>query len=359
MGLKMFFKRKKKPKKELGPSVILPVKKRRSKKKNRRNFKQLSNIKKTILFVFVLVLFFLLVGGFLFLAFNIIHSLKSSVTKKTKIEYISELENIPAYPESYSVFNDVKDKKTILPLQIEGILVYKRPSGVNSNEIYNYYKDLLPKRGWTFIKFVPYDTENAKLGQYWFKDKIGLQIVVDEQYIWYRKLTLKQAKTLLQDEAKADALKRKIVLSSADQVLLPDFPWKLTIPGDYIIRYKSSNLDSWRTLLIKDPAKDDTVVLEPIAKFDGKPFEDYVDQWIRSEHHEWEIISTNADSIKGKSCIRVTISSQESDNIIAIVWLNTKNSIVYALYDEKGNTDLFKFVSTNIKQAPKTRNDPH
>ena len=306
-----------------------------------------------------MVLFFLLVGGFLFLAFNIIHSLKSSVTKKTKIEYISELENIPAYPESYSVFNDVKDKKTILPLQIEGILVYKRPNGVNPNEIYNYYKDLLPKRGWTFIKFVPYDTENAKLGQYWFKDKIGLQIVVDEQYIWYRKLTLKQAKTLLQDEAKADALKRKIVLSSADQVLLPDFPWKLTIPGDYIIRYKSSNLDSWRTLLIKDPAKDDTVVLEPIAKFDGKPFEDYVDQWIRSEHHEWEIISTNADSIKGKSCIRVTISSQESDNIIAIVWLNTKNSIVYALYDEKGNTDLFKFVSTNIKQAPKTRNDPH
>ena len=369
MGLKNLRKKNKRKVKRKQASVVVlhhksSKKNRKFKRKSQRNF--FYKLGRKIGYVFLVIVFFTILIFSAIFIFNLIKSLKKAVVKEDKVDVIHELYNIPTFPNSYSVYQFVDNTKTIAPLKAEGIYVYKKPSQTSIPDVYRYYKDNLVNNGWTFVKFVPFETDIAKLGQYWINEdkSIGLQIVVDEQYIWYRKLTVKQAKTLLQDEAKSDAMKRKIVLSQEDQFLLPDFPWQLQVPGEYIIRYQNSDLDSWRKLIIYAQNKDDYVILEPIAKFEGKPFEDYLNQWLDKYHKEWQLINTNADFVKGKSCIQVEMKSNEKEDdnsslISAVVWLNTKNSIVYILFDEKGKTNLFNFVLQNIKETPKTRFDAH
>lgn len=85
-------------------------------------------------------------------------------------------------------------------------------------------------------------------GDYWenpSKD-LGLRIYERVNDIWYERLSISDAKQGLSRLAKQE-IERELVLASSEGTdLLPDFPWTLKVPVEYVTSYYATDEENYR-----------------------------------------------------------------------------------------------------------------
>lgn len=320
------------------------------KQKRKINVKKYSNI----LLIFLIPTIFILV---IFFAIKLITNIRNTDKDKYTAENVIGLENVPAYPNSEFIFKTNIEDTSVTNFISSGNSAYRIPTGEDIEDVYEYYSTKLVELGWIYIQTVPTASEEMKSGMYWTKEDQGLRIYSKFNDVWYEVITQSEAMSGLRTRVEEEIARELLLVDEDMQDLLPDFPWVLQIPKEYVISYKSANLENLRLVELKKLGEDQTITLTPISKYTSDTLDIYLEKYVdtlNAEEGQRCIISTTilaytdyAKALKG------TISCKEGIHDIAVL-IDPNNNIAYILDSNVQDTEFFETVFTNIKPQDDT-----
>ena len=269
--------------------------------------------------------------------------------KDYQIGDVLGLEGIPEYPNSYFLFQNNLNDSIVKEFLFTGNSAYRLDEDKGSEEIEQYYKEVLPKSGWVLVEEVALGTEDKKYGQYWIKEGKGLRIYKKFKDIWYESITEEEAKNALSNRVK-DAIEREMLMASSEkQSLLPDYPWRIEIPKEYIIKYSATGIKDFRAVSFQKLGSSDIVEIFPVSKI-GKELDFILEDYCKlksTEDTKYSIVNTVPISFREYLALKGTVSYPTGILEIAVV-PNSYNSMVYVISSTKQNDPLFGYILENI-----------
>jgi len=339
-------KERKKQKKEY-PSPRNIVKIKQSKKDNLRIKKvKREKIKQRLINTTTLALgiILILILGYLTVAF--VSDLRGGTTvEDIRYDQISIVgfDNIPVYPQSEFVYEDMREKDSVQNMLSKGISVYRLPVNTTSQEVYDYYKQNLPKHGWVKKFRVITSTEDKLFGQYWVQDGKGLRIYVQNNDIWYETISAQEAKTALAERREREIQRQRILEAEGTQRLLPHYPWQLEIPGNYRIKY--SEEEKGESVKIAKIGEGKKYYIRPLGKAEEKTFDEYLENFSEKEDLEVTERYTTTEYHHGDEIMHFSLKEGEG-----ILVQNRINYKTYIMYTNTQEDDFFDYVIENIRE---------
>ena len=299
--------------------------------------------------IFILILFTI---GFLFLLLAFIKNLRKQKPVDVITENVVGLTDIPAFPGSQFIFKDDMENRSVSTFISSGNSAYKIPNGKNIEDVYEFYQEQLPERGWEFAISVPIASETMESGEYWIKENSGLRIYTKYHDVWYETITKTEAENGLADRVK-QKIDRDLLLANEDaQDLLPDFPWLLKVPREYVITYSVAPYDNMRVLQLKKLGSEENISLTPIDKYHGGGLDYYLDKYIeyknKGKKDKCGIKKTTVAYTPYSSAVRGEISCNDGLHDIAVI-VNPNKGVTYILDSNLMENPYFDEVLKNLK----------
>jgi hypothetical protein len=199
---------------------------------------------------------------------------------------------------------------------------------------------------------VSMEVPDKEYGQYWTKDNVGLRIYSKFNDVWYETITIAEAQSGLAERVQQETAMNLLLTDDAAQDLLPDFPWILKVPKEYLISYKSSDFDSTlQQLSLTKIGTEEKLNLVPVAKIGDKPLDyalnDYVSTLNKSSDSRWGVINTFVVSTNLGAGLKGVIGTKTEDRDVAVIQ-DTYNQTIYVLDSNVANNPFFDFVLSNI-----------
>lgn len=261
------------------------------------------------------------------------------------------LKDIPQYPGSEFIFANTQDTLVVKQFLAQGNSVYRLPKSINTQDVEKYYLEQLPNKGWELVNTVVIGTEDKKYGQYWVKEGKGLRIYIKFKDAWYETLTEKDSREALAQRVKEEIEREMLMASSEKQDLLPDYPWEIQIPKEYIIRYGASKYKDYRIATFQKIGTNEVIEIYPAGSWKGKELDYILDdycEYISDDESTWKVVSTTVATFRGELSLNGSITSKDKTKIVKVI-PNAYNNIVYILSTEKQNDPLFEYLFENIK----------
>lgn len=341
------------PRKKSSSSKILRKKKktlfgRRGKPFRRKKSFDAEKFKKGSVIVFGILVGIVL----LYLLFILIINLRKQKPADVITENVVGLVDIPAFPGSSFLFENDTENTAVSAFISSGASAYKIPNKKNIEDVYEFYQEQLPDRGWAFIILAPIASETMESGQYWVKESIGLRIYTKHRDVWYETITKEQAENGLADRVKK-RVERDLLLRDEDaQDLLPDFPWVLKVPREYVISYTVAPYENMRALVMKKLGSEEKLSLLPIDKYHGKGLDYYLDRYVEYRNKEGEeacgIKKTTIAYAPYSSVVRGEVSCNDGLHDVAVI-VNPNIGIVYILDSNLAQNPYFDEVLKNLQ----------
>lgn len=292
----------------------------------------------------------LLVVGYFAVMF--INNLRNKEANQ-ELTYVTGLEHIPAYPNSVFIFQTSINQDSVKNFLSNGNSAYRLPNNTNIADAFAFYTEQLPPLGWQFVQTVDMEILDKEYGQYWTKDNVGLRIYSKYNDIWYETITMTEAQSGLAERVKQQTDMELLLTDDESQDLLPDFPWILQVPKEYIIAYKSSSYDSTlQQLSLTKIGTEEKLNLAPIDKAGTRALDyalnDYVTTLNVSSEDRWGVINTYVISTNLGAGLRGTISTNAEDREVAVI-SDSYNGVVYVLDSNVMHNPFFDFILENIK----------
>jgi len=292
----------------------------------------------------------LLVVGYFAVMF--INNLRNKEANQ-ELTYVIGLEHIPAYPSSTFIFQNSIDLDSVKNFLSNGDSAYRLPNNTSITDAFEFYTEQLPTLGWQFVQIVPMEILDKEYGQYWTKDNVGLRIYSKFNDVWYETITLPEAQSGLAERVKHETDTNLLLTDDASQDLLPDFPWTLKVPKEYLISYKSSLYDpTLQQLSLTKIGTEEKLNLVPADKAGTRALDyaltDYVASLNTTLGERWGVINTYVISTNIGAGLKGTISSNTEDRDVAVI-SDSYNDIVYVLDSNVTKNPFFDYVLENIK----------
>jgi hypothetical protein len=286
-----------------------------------------------------------IIVGLVYLSVIYITKLRNSDDEEYIETYVIGLKEIPAYPNAEFIFEKNMSDISISNFLSQENSAYRLPEHSDIEDVFEFYNQKLPEKGWTHILSVPIKSDDKEYGEYWLKEEKGLRIYSKFNDIWYETISKEDAQTGLASRIKSE-IERDMMLASSDtQEFLPDYPWLLNVPKEYIISYTSSEMGSLRKLMIKKVDGSEELVITPIGYTGAKELDYFLDDYI--ELFKDENIGINNTIVINKPGIRGTIRVDNDIHLIAVL-PNSYNNVVYVVDTNKGESPFFEYVLENI-----------
>ena len=268
------------------------------------------------------------------------------------------IDDVPVYPESTFIFQNTLDQPSVSKFLSEGNSAYRLPFNTSSGEVAQFYNEKLPGYGWEFVLSVSVGTEDMKYGTYWIKEDRGLRIYSKFNDIWYESITVEEAQTGLAQEVKEDIARNLLLADSDAQDLLPDFPWIIEIPKEYVISYSISSYKNESGVIFKKLGSNETISLTPIAARSSKAFDfmldDYVKDLNKKEEEKWGVKNTFIISTNTGNGLRGSIGMGDELREVAVIQ-NPYNDIAYVLDSNIYKAPFFEYVLSNLEPQSKIK----
>ena len=345
------------PKKQGREDIARRRKKRHSIfKKNSRNIKKKKGALPRGFFYALLVLLFI---GIAYLAVIYINQLRSTDgTSEYDNVMILGIKDVPVYPEATFIFQNTIEEPSVSKFLSEGNSAYRLPLNTSTNDVVQFYNKKLPEHGWAFVLSVSVGSEDMKYGEYWVKEGRGLRIYSKFNDVWYQTITVEEAQTGLALEVKEEIARNLLLADSNTQDLLPDFPWIIEIPKEYVISYTVSSYKNESTVTFRKLGSSETISLTPVASRYGKAFDyilnDYVKELNTKDKTKWGVKNTFIISTNTGSGLRGSIGYDDVLREIAVI-PNPYNNIAYVLDSNVYKGDFFQYVLSNLEPQDKTK----
>jgi hypothetical protein len=315
------------------------------KKRKRKALKEKVDVRKIAMWIVVLLLITGLgVGIYLFL-----NQPEEQILEETN--YVLGLEEIPVYKDTVFLYANDLTNQSVKDMLAEGQSAYISEDNINFDDVKEHYKVELNKIGWEEVLDVPIGAEDKKYGIYWIKEDKGLRIYSKFNDIWYEYVTPEEARTGLSNRV-SEEIEIDMLLAGSDyQDLLPDYPWQIKIPKDYLIRYEISEFEELRAVSFQKIATGQYITIYPVGYWGSKPLdfqlEDYT-EILSQGSEEWNIVNTTVSSWRGNPSLEGTISSSQGEMKILIL-KNDRNKVTYILSVDDNSDPLYNYVIENIK----------
>ncbi len=305
-----------------------------------------------LVYIFVPLVFI----GLLYLSVRfIINTRTAGDEKDLALEYVIGLDEIPAYPGSEFIFQNSLKEVSVANFVSSGNSAYRLPLNRTVAEAYEYYRDVLGQLGWEHVLSVPVGSEEMKHGEYWVKEDHGLRIYSKFNDLWYESVSTEQASTGLRDKVERE-IERDLLLASKDlQELLPDFPWIVKIPKEYIISYRTSDYKDYRTVEFKKIGTAESVAVIPIGR-SGDVLDNYLNEYIdilNSTQEEengstWGVTNTLLTYTSYGRALQGTINANGRTDTVAVV-SNTYDGVTYVIHSNSSDESFFEYILANME----------
>lgn len=346
-------RRKKKPKDKrvLFKSDKKDLKKLRRKRKA-KTLKQRFPFRKVAMW---LLITFILVGV-VFGITKILRRDREVVIEET--ETVLGLDDIPTYPNSTFLYTSDISNQSVKDMLSEGRSAYEINDNSTFKNVKEFYANELTSVGWNLVLDVEIGAEDKRYGQYWVKEDKGLRIYSKYDDIWYEIVTREEAENGLSNRVSEEIEIDMLLAGSDHQELLPDYPWQIKIPKDYLISYGVSEFEGFRAVNFQRISTGQFITLYPIGYWGGKPLdfqlEDYTD--ILSQGSEdWNIVNTTVRTWAGYSSLSGTIAS-DTDQREILILKNDRNKVTYILSTADSSDPLYDYIIENIKYLGQEEN---
>jgi hypothetical protein len=304
--------------------------------------------------IFFYTLFILISVGLLYASVLSVIRMRSDPTgENAEVEYVVGLDGIPSYPGSEFIFKNNLKEISVANFIATGNSAYRLPLRTTTTQAYEYYQRILPELGWENVLSVEVGCEEMKEGEYWVKGSNGLRIYSKFNDLWYETLTQEEAITGLRARVVEEA-ERELLLASQDyQELLPDFPWILKIPKEYIISYSTSAYEDFRTVQFRKIGTSESVSVIPIGP-SGDVLDNYLSEYtdlLSSEEEEsWTITNTILATTSYGRALRGSITNGPENHDVAVV-SNTYNGVVYVIDANTPGDTFLDYIFENMEPA--------
>jgi hypothetical protein len=292
----------------------------------------------------------LLVVGYFAIMF--INNLRNKEANQ-ELTYVTGLEHIPAYPNSTFIFQTSLNQDSVKNFLSKGNSAYRLPNNTHIDDAFEFYTEQLPSLGWQFVQMVAMEVPDKEYGQYWTKDNVGLRIYSKFKDVWYETISIPEAQSGLAERIKQENDMNLLLTDDESQDLLPDFPWVLKVPKEYLIAYKSSTYDATlQQLSLTKIGTEEKLNLVPADKSGTRALDyaltDYVASLNKTSEDRWGVINTYVISTNIGAGLRGTISTNSEDREVAII-SDSYNNIVYVLDSNVMHNPFFDYILENIK----------
>jgi hypothetical protein len=340
-------------------NIHKPVVKRKQKfnifKKDKpfRGKKKIKRRNRNIGITILVVILILIVLGLIFISVKYVLSSRGRNTEDTKQTYVLGLEEIPAYPSSEFLFEKNKDTDTVQNFLMNGESAYTLPGGITREDVNEYYLEKLPNIGWTNVLSVAIGSDDKKYGEYWIKNGKGLRIYVKETSIWYETISQQEAQTGLADEV-ADEIERELLLASSEtQDLLPDFPWVLAVPKEYLITYASTDIEDLRSVSFKKIGTSFIYSITPVGYYNDDTYDGFLYKYIDSKNttdtEEWGVQNSYYTTKGGRNVLMADIVSPDGLISGAVVYNSFDGAVYVFLSSTEEDDTFFEYILKNIQ----------
>jgi hypothetical protein len=302
------------------------------------------------------IFFTLIIFASLFMIYvtiNFITNIRGGTTAEDinyQNRYVEGFSSIPIYPRSEFVYQDRIEDEIVQRMLSKGLSVYRYPRRTQSEDIYQYYEKQLPKHGWKKLETVIISTDESLFGQYWIKEEKGLRIYVENNDIWYETISREEAETSLSQRREEELKRKRILEASSNQKLLPDYPWYLEIPSEYLIIYTDTEIKNLQSVKILELGSESEYLIKPLGKAGNKTFDEYLEQMEKDQEEKemvWEVIDRKKSSLRGKTIYSFNLEIDEKEGE-GILINNRLNNYTYAIITNTKEDEFFKYILENI-----------
>lgn len=347
------------------PSPIRKNSRKMSSKRQKKKFKnnrgknksgsKRKNRKTIILLLryFLLLLILIGIGYVAYFAVSKIFDLRSA-RNQDKIDIsasIIGISNIPVYPNSEFIFQNLLDDESVQKTLTNGISAYRLPPGNDIEDAFQFYKEHLPTLNWEFIQDVPLNSHEMMFGQYWTnQDGTSVRIYSRLNDIWYETITHEEAKTGLSKRKEESIVREQILNAEEIQQLLPGFPWALEVPGDYILDYFATDSSDAVGVTFTQMVSKEKTIFVPIGETNSKPEDLLLDQYIskynilESTVDKLDILNTKYIREFSKDMLQVDFRSGKTGYVLR----NKLDNLSYLLFSDSKSTTFIDYVRENV-----------
>jgi len=325
---------------------------KRNKNTKRKTTKSLSKN----FFITLLVIIFFAIAYLSVIYINKLRSVDS--TNEFDNIMVMGIDDVPVYPESTFIFQNTLDQLSVSKFLSEGNSAYRLPLNTTSTEVIQFYNEKLPEFGWEFVLSVSVGSEDMRYGEYWIKANRGLRIYSKFNDIWYESITVEEARSGLAQEVKDEIARNLLLADSNTQDLLPDFPWIIEIPKEYVISYSISSYKNESAVTFRKLGSSETISLTPIAAKGSKAFDymlnDYVKELNKKDEQGWGVKNTFIISTNTGSGLRGSIGMGDTLREVAVIQ-NPYNNIAYVLDSNVYKAPFFEYILNSIQPQSKIK----
>lgn len=313
-----------------------------SPKRNKISFKKTFNI----------LLIILVFCSLLYLSVRVILNTRFTGENEESFEIVVGIEEVPIFPGSSFIFKDQLEESSVTNFISSGNSAYRLPFGKNFNNVKKYYESILPKYGWEYIMTVETGSETMKDGEYWKKEDKGLRIYSKFNDIWYELITIEEVSNGLSSRVQKE-VERELLLANQDLMdLLPDYPWVIQIPKEYIITYKVSSFENMRSLYLKKLGTEESISLVPVAYIKDTLLDNalrkYLTTFEESEGQNSSILNTSISYTNYGKAIKGEISLNGSTHSVAVI-PNSYDGVLYVLDSNSLDDPFFEYLFSSLQ----------
>ena len=275
------------------------------------------------------------------------------------------------YPRSSYIFEETDDS-TVSQFLTTGRSIYRLNRGEKIDTVFEYYVEALTESKWAFVQSVPRTSHEMMYGDYYFNEELGYGVRIYDRVndIWYEKLTKNEAETGMADYV-SKKYERDLILSSDEGTsLLPDFPWDLTVPREYLVKYFPTDEEDLRGVTFTEIATGKETILEPITELTGEADDVYAEVYIDTLNiraaggsesevtadetqdqslRSWQLINTAYVEINGVHLLEATVSYKTKTSRMYILH-NTKVNYAYGVNVVDDDTSFLSFLLLNMTE---------
>jgi len=270
------------------------------------------------------------------------------------------IDEIPAFPFSTFIFEEQIDEEMVRNFLSKGNSAYRIPINSNFTQVNEYYDEKLPELGWSFAIEVPVGSETMKNGRYWIKGEKGLRIYSKFNDIWYETLTAKEAQEGLAERVKQETERDLLLTKEGIQELLPDFPWILQVPKEFVISYSVSEFNDLRKMGLQELGGEEKISLTPLDNYKGQGLDYFLDKYItlvnsKEEEKKCGITRTELAYTEYSRGLRGTISCSDGVHQVGVI-VDPYRAVGYVLDGFPNGAPYFESVFSNIRPKENKRN---
>lgn len=311
-------------------------------------------------------------------------------------ERVVGFKEIPIFPDSHFIYEGHLDNESVKKFLSNGESVYRLPPDVTFQDVAMYYEVVLPASGWDHIMSVPRTSTEMMFGEYWMREdgESALRIYNKLNDVWYQKISLEEAKSGLAEQVRLEHERDLIISTSDGNEFLPQFPWDMKVPTDYLIRYYDSNIDKVQAVELRRLGKDEKIYFEPLGQIGSAPPDVMMQQFIervnsdasgryaveiekganqdnsdtqqdskskddsQAAQIEWEIVSSVYKDIEGRRLLEVQIAAPGRGGT-AYLFENYRTGNIFILTSFTTDNQMVLYMIKNLqdKKSGYTKED--